>query len=563
MWTSLGVQNVRCQYWERGRCANWAIQGFLLARQLDTPLSGGGSLLASGAVCAIFATAAVFQERSGAPVARLGQQRAPTLHFLLYETCQAADGECDSAGGHAACAQPRRCLAATTAAATATLRWWSALSSAQALLPSPSGRSRVLAEPVRRQLGAVRQSITTAASAGQPQPQPAPSRRSQPAAQQPPPALQGHSQQQQSGHEYESIRRQWHVKRTQLHHYPDEVADRIRSSGWGTSSTSSTTSSRRPGTIQARSLGSASAGEPAAGSGGGRGGQAALTAALDKLHAALEYEKKVGYVNVMGSIEQVPVADWASRQLLEAAGQLQSDPAAAHACVAAAQGLRRYAGMAAAQRQAAVAVAEAAVRQALLSLQVGGRTPAGRQGRHQSQPVAQPTPAVPLAAAQPRQQPQQPPLQQHVAAAAARPEIPASVHLPQQQQQQAPLPPLPPPADQELDAAAEEAHAEESGTAVPTPEGEEYVMSGNRRVKASTVAFRRSFAEAAAALQEASGAPSGGSMAAAVAGGEQRTPEWHRLRERRLTASAFSKAVGLFQGEFVVRVLLGGWFYGC
>lgn len=37
-------------------------------------------------------------------------------------------------------------------------------------------------------------------------------------------------------------------------------------------------------------------------------------------------------------------------------------------------------------------------------------------------------------------------------------------------------------------------------------------------------------------------------VAAVAAGGEQRTTEWHRLRERRLTASAFSKALGFFTG---------------
>ena len=35
-----------------------------------------------------------------------------------------------------------------------------------------------------------------------------------------------------------------------------------------------------------------------------------------------------------------------------------------------------------------------------------------------------------------------------------------------------------------------------------------------------------------------------------MAEGEQRTPQWHRLRERRLTASAFSKALGFFTGRW-------------
>ena len=76
-------------------------------------------------------------------------------------------------------------------------------------------------------------------------------------------------------------------------------------------------------------------------------------------------------------------------------------------------------------------------------------------------------------------------------------------------------------------------------------------MRGNRRVKAATEAFRRSFAEAAVAAlaaQQRSGGGNGASDVAAAEGGEQRSAEWFKLRERRLTASAFSKALGLFSG---------------
>lgn len=79
-------------------------------------------------------------------------------------------------------------------------------------------------------------------------------------------------------------------------------------------------------------------------------------------------------------------------------------------------------------------------------------------------------------------------------------------------------------------------------------------MRGNRRVKAATEAFRRSFAEAAVAALAAQqrggggGGGNGGSDVAAAEGGEQRSAEWFKLRERRLTASAFSKALGLFSG---------------
>ncbi|KAI7843281.1 hypothetical protein COHA_003113 [Chlorella ohadii] len=77
-------------------------------------------------------------------------------------------------------------------------------------------------------------------------------------------------------------------------------------------------------------------------------------------------------------------------------------------------------------------------------------------------------------------------------------------------------------------------------------------MRGNRRVKAATEAFRRSFAEAAVAAlaaQQRSGGGNGASDVAAAEGGEQRSAEWFKLRERRLTASAFSKALGLFSGD--------------
>jgi putative phage-type endonuclease len=73
--------------------------------------------------------------------------------------------------------------------------------------------------------------------------------------------------------------------------------------------------------------------------------------------------------------------------------------------------------------------------------------------------------------------------------------------------------------------------------------GDGYVMLNNRRVKASTVAFRQSFAQAAA-MQQASS-----SQFSDFSNGEQRTSQWLSLRERRLTASAFSKALGFFPGD--------------
>ncbi|GAB4816198.1 hypothetical protein N2152v2_003244 [Parachlorella kessleri] len=66
-----------------------------------------------------------------------------------------------------------------------------------------------------------------------------------------------------------------------------------------------------------------------------------------------------------------------------------------------------------------------------------------------------------------------------------------------------------------------------------------------RVVGPATQGFRKSFAAAAAAFTDAAGKAKVSSMAE----GEQRTPQWHRLRERRLTASAFSKALGFFTGD--------------
>jgi hypothetical protein len=298
------------------------------------------------------------------------------------------------------------------------------------------------------------------------------------------------------------MQRHWNVKRTPIDQFPDEVQQRIMAG-------KPSSSGRGSGAGQARSLATAAAAAPAAGP-----WPAALVADLRKLLAALEYERKVGYINVVGSVEKVPVAAWAARHLMAAAGELMEAPAAAHQCSAAAQQLQRYEGMEAAERPAAVAAAEAAARQALASLQ---------QGQQQSQTTG----AATATASKSLLQPIQP---------AASPASAAATVT-------APVP------EQELDAAAEEAHAEEVGQVVPTPEGEEYVMSGNRRIKATTVAFRRSFAEAAAALEEQQqGAGSGGGVASIAAGGEQRSAAWFRLRERRLTASAFSKAVGLFEG---------------
>jgi putative phage-type endonuclease len=77
-------------------------------------------------------------------------------------------------------------------------------------------------------------------------------------------------------------------------------------------------------------------------------------------------------------------------------------------------------------------------------------------------------------------------------------------------------------------------------------EDDQYVVVGGRRIKRETQAYRKSFFEAA--LRQASKT---GAMPRNVdmVGGSQRTETWLSLRARRLTASAFSKALGFFDGD--------------
>ena len=322
----------------------------------------------------------------------------------------------------------------------------------------------------------------------------------------------------------------WRVSKLLLKDYPEETQHHIRSSPRRGASAGAAAPTSPGRAQQARGRGGAAA------SVADSGVQAAQEADLEKLLGALRYEASGGYANVIGSVERVPVANWAARQLLNAAAaaEVEAAPEAAHACVAAAQRLRRYAAAEHAERPPIIADAQAAAQQALQafrcsSMQAQHASAPQQQQQQQRQPPAQ------------QQQQQQPPVQQPETAADMPAEV-ARVTSQQQQQQQQPEAA----SDRELDAAAEEAHAEESGEQPPTPAGEEYVVRGGRRIKASTAAFRDSFAETAAAAADA-GAPH--AVAAAAQGGEQRTAEWFRLRERRLTASAFSKALGLFQGE--------------
>jgi hypothetical protein len=66
-------------------------------------------------------------------------------------------------------------------------------------------------------------------------------------------------------------------------------------------------------------------------------------------------------------------------------------------------------------------------------------------------------------------------------------------------------------------------------------------LHGRRRVKPETLAFRAAFREAAIAAAEAGQEEA---LEVDLGEGEQGTPQWLRLRETRLTASAFGNALG-------------------
>eukprot|EP00884_Botryococcus_braunii_P022830 jgi/Botrbrau1/9230/Bobra.0028s0025.2 len=68
-------------------------------------------------------------------------------------------------------------------------------------------------------------------------------------------------------------------------------------------------------------------------------------------------------------------------------------------------------------------------------------------------------------------------------------------------------------------------------------------LHGRRRVKPETLAFRAAFREAAIAAAEAGREEA---LEVDLGEGEQGTPQWLRLRETRLTASAFGNALGFW-----------------
>jgi putative phage-type endonuclease len=258
--------------------------------------------------------------------------------------------------------------------------------------------------------------------------------------------------------------------------------------------------------------GRARAGDDAAGAGAAAGAAAARLAAARQLAATLRYEAERGHVNVVGRGGE-PFAAFAERALAALGAAAGSANAAAAAI---APRLRGYCAAPPAARAALVREAAAAV--------------AVLQGALEA--------ALPEHAAHPAR------ADRYGAAPSAAPAPP-------------PLLVMPPPADP--DGLAAETHEEETAAAVaaaaaaslaeppPAPSSSAaepaLVLVDGRRVRAETAAFRASFAVAAADL--AAGAAAVGD----VAGGEQRSEAWLALRARRLTASAFAKALGLFEGD--------------
>jgi putative phage-type endonuclease len=257
--------------------------------------------------------------------------------------------------------------------------------------------------------------------------------------------------------------------------------------------------------------GRARAGDDAAGA----GAAAARLAAARQLAATLRYEAERGHGNVVGRGGE-PFAAFAE-SALAALGAAGGGAGAAAAAIA--PRLRGYDAAPPAARAALVREAAAAVAALEAALEA----------------------ALPEHAAHPAR------ADRYGAAPAAAPAPP-------------PLPVMPPPADP--DALASEAHEEETAAAVaaaaaaslaeprPAPSSAAepaaepaLVLVDGRRVRAETAAFRASFAVAAADLA------AGGAAVGDVSSGEQRSEAWLALRARRLTASAFAKALGLFEGD--------------
>lgn len=258
-------------------------------------------------------------------------------------------------------------------------------------------------------------------------------------------------------------------------------------------------------------------GRRAAGRAGPPAAPTPTQAAVDKALRVLAYEESAGLADVRGSSGE-RFSEWMARSLAALGNELDrgGHPGLAGRCVEAARALEGYgAGVGgSAARAAAAAAATAALTLVAHELQDHphhlrtGRY-GGAVGSEKVNKNGGPAPAAPES--------------DDVAAAEAHAEETAVTG-----------------------AAAAAADALEAPPPPPAePDADGYVLAGNRRIKASTLAFRESFAAAAAAQVAGASAVSD----AVAAGGEQRTAAWLALRERRLTASAFSKALGFFEGD--------------
>lgn len=524
-----------------------------------------------------------------------------------------------------------------------------------------------------------RQAYSTAASAGgtpeppppssaearQPLPQQPPVPPEQPASERAaaappmsPPSAQQQQQQQHPRHhqqrqEYHTISSSWQVPRTQLSHYPPEHQHRMRN-GWARGPSSG-----------------AAAGAGAAGEAAAAGPPSEVTAAAEQLLAALNWEASGGLANGVGRGGE-RFSAWAAARLLQLAEQVAAGPApaavaeggaAAAASLAATCGelaneLGGYDQLDPAGRawlvQRARLAAEELLHVALLQYKQRARATryvgsaaeaaaAGAEGAaaaHPAAPTGRGSAAVAppvLAAAEAgsaregRAEPAQPAGLASATLLALASDDDAVSALAHEEETTANgnggLGIKAQPAGTAAAAAGERTEAQqqgrgEVGTLSPPeqqqPRGDQCrPQRAKRVVGAATLGFRQSFAEAAAAYREASGAPRvrrrrlAGPLPhpalpalrrmlqcgvfrgkpeqrlqcaahrhtcilypgcrppphaatsprpplplfayppqiAALVEGSQRTDEWLRLRERRLTASAFSKALGFFSGK--------------
>lgn len=261
--------------------------------------------------------------------------------------------------------------------------------------------------------------------------------------------------------------------------------------------------------------------------------RAALSASLDTVLQALRYEDQCGYTNFVG-LSGERFDQWTVAQLHAAALELSSQGLGdvAQECASLGAEFAGYSGTASEPaRTELIFKAAAAVKRmmhALVEQPHPSRYVAMSPGGHAATP-----PAVSA-----------PPATQPAVVRRSLPEDMDAVAEAAHMEETAPGVSSGSSGAGEAASHLQQAATEAGGIGATSPEDDDgYVQYNGRRVKASTLAFRRSFAEAA--LQATNSGPTAEEMAS----GEQRTDAWLALRERRLTASAFSKALGFFEGD--------------